>query len=64
VADAVIEAPLDSYANAFTGCLHVGEGAGRTCMDDLVVDQCALDVETSLPLDLLLLHNLWTMFRR
>jgi hypothetical protein len=23
-----------SYANAFTGCLHVGEGAGRTCMDD------------------------------
>jgi len=40
------------------------EGAGKACRDDLVVDQCALDVETSLPLDLLLLHNLWTMFRR
>ena len=31
---------------------------------DLVVDQCALAVETSLPLALLLLHTLWTMFRR
>jgi hypothetical protein len=33
-------------------------------MDDLVVNQCVLDVETGLPLDLLVLHNLWTMFRR
>jgi len=35
-----------------------------TAHSDFVVDQCALDVETSLPLDLLLLHTLWTMFRR
>ena len=25
-----------------SGCLHAGEGAGRACMDDLVVDQWAL----------------------
>ena len=31
---------------------------------DVVVNQYALDVETNLPVDLLLLHNLWTMFRR
>jgi hypothetical protein len=27
----------DSYANAVSGCLHAGEGAGRACMNDLVV---------------------------
>ncbi len=32
-----IQIPPDSSANAFTGCLHAGEGAGHTCMDDLVV---------------------------
>ena len=35
-----------------------------TAHSDVVVNQCALDVETNLPVDLLLLHNLWTMFRR
>ena len=28
----------DSYGNAAPGCLHAEEGAGRTCMDDLVVN--------------------------
>ena len=33
----ISQIPPDSYANAFTGCFHAGEGAGRACMDDLVV---------------------------
>jgi len=35
-----------------------------TAHSDLVVDQGPVDVETSSPLDFLLLHDLWTTLRR
>ena len=40
----------------------IGGGAGRACMNDLVVAQEALDVEGSSCLDFLLLHNLRRRF--
>jgi hypothetical protein len=36
--------PSDSYANAVSGCFHAGEGAGRACMNDLVVKSQTLDI--------------------
>jgi hypothetical protein len=44
------------------GDYFIGGGAGRACMNDLVVAQEASDVESSLRLDFLLLHNLMTRF--
>src|SRR6266446_4855022 len=49
--------PSDSYANAVAGCLHTGEGAGRACMNDLVVDQWASDGENRSHPDCLFLHD-------
>src|SRR4029450_1208879 len=40
-----------------------GEGAGRACMDDLVVAHWPSEVESTAPLDFLLRHGLWTPFR-
>jgi len=52
-----VHMPSDSYANAFTGCLHAGEGAGRACMNDSVVNQWTADGASSAHRDFLLLSD-------
>jgi hypothetical protein len=44
--------------NAGGGDYFIGGGAGRACMNDLVVAQEASAVESSSRFDFLLLHNL------